>query len=173
MFLPLILVERQFSIVQASLMFTAYGVPNMFSRFIFGAIMDHPRVDCLVLNAISFISNAILLSIFAITDNFTALIIIVGLTGILNAPFQVNTSIALGKMLPIQKIASASGHSSLAMGIGGIIGPVGAGYIFDHTKDHRVIIFLEALGFFLSGVACLVTYFLNNRRPNVNFYNKF
>ena len=173
MFLPLILVEHQFSIVQASLMFTAYGVPNMFSRFIFGAIMDHPRVDCLVLNAISFISNAIILSIFAITDNFTALIIIVGLTGILNAPFQVNTSIALGKMLPIQKIASASGYSALAMGIGQIIGPVGAGYLFDHTEDHRFIVFLEALGFFLSGVACLMTYFLNGRHPKKGLYTKF
>ena len=172
-FLPIILVEHQFSMVQASLMFTVYGVTDTFSRFIFGAIMDHPRVDCLVLNGISFISNAINLCIFAFCDNVTALIILVGLVGIFTAPFQVNTSIALGQMLPIQKLASAYGHASLAMGIGGFIGPVIAGYIFDHIKEYRVIVFLEALGFFLSGVACLVTYFLNNRRPNVNFYNKF
>ena len=173
MFLPVILVQHQFSMVQASIIVAVDGVLNMFSCFIFGAIMDHPRVDCLVSNAISFVNNAIFLCIFTFYDNLTVLIIVVGLMPIFNAPFQVNTSIVLGEMLPKEKLASAFGNVSLTIGIAGVIGPVGAGYIFDQTKDYRVIVFLEALGFFLSGVACLMTYFLNGRRPKVDIYTKF
>ena len=164
MLLPIILVAHQFTMMQASLMFTVIGVPNTFSRVIFGAVMDHPRVDCLVLNAISSTMVAIILCIFAFYDAFMVVIILLGLLGVMIAPFQVNTAIALGKLIPLEEVASGYGKCSIAYGVSGIIGPILAGYIFDHTEDHRVVVFLVALGNLLCGVTCLITYFLNVSR---------
>ena len=164
MFLPSILIERQFAMAQASLMLTVIGVPNMFFRIIAGALMDHPKVDAVFLNAIGFILVSIILCVFAFYDNYTVLMILGGLCGINFAPYQVNTSIALGQMLPTEKVASASGKSMFIMGLGNIIGPVLAGYIFDNTKDNRNVLFFEAVSFLLSGIACLVTTYINVRR---------
>ena len=166
MFLPIILVEHHFSMKQGSLMFIVIGIPNMFFRVIFGAIMDHPRVDCLVLNAISSTAFTIIMGMFTFYDTFMVLIILLGLVGVTIAPFQVNTTIALAQMLPLEKVASGYGICSFAFGIAGIFGPVLAGYIFDHTTDHRVLVLLVALGNLLCGVACLITYYLNVRRKN-------
>ena len=147
-------------------MFIVIGIPNMFFRVIFGAIMDHPRVDCLVLNAISSTVFTIIMGMFTFYDTFMVLIILLGLVGVTIAPFQVNTTIALAQMLPLEKVASGYGICSFAFGIAGIFGPVLAGYIFDHTTDHRVLVLLVAFGNLLCGVACLITYYLNVRRKN-------
>ena len=164
MFLPIILIENQFSMSQASIMLSVIGVPNMFSRIIVGAIMDHPRVDCVLLNFIGFTLVSIILCVFAFSDNYTVLLVLAALLGINFAPYQVNTSIALGQMLPTEKVASGSGKCMCIMGIASIIGPVLTGYIFDNTKDHKIIIFMIAFGFFVSGLTCLITTCIHVRR---------
>ena len=164
MFLPIILIENQFSMSQASIMLSVIGVPNMFSRIIVGAIMDHPRVDCVLLNFIGFTLVSIILCVFAYSDNYTVLLVLAALLGINFAPYQVNTSIALGQMLPTEKVASGSGKCMCIMGIASIIGPVLTGYIFDNTKDHKIIIFMIAFGFFVSGLTCLITTCIHVRR---------
>ena len=164
MFLPIILIENQFSMSQASIMLSVIGVPNMFSRIIVGAIMDHPRVDCVLLNFIGFTLVSIILCVFAFSDNYTVLLVLAALLGINFAPYQVNTSIALGQMLPTEKVASGSGKCMCVMGIASIIGPVLTGYIFDNTKNHKIIIFMIAFGFFVSGLTCLITTCIHVRR---------
>ena len=164
MFLPIILIENQFSMSQASILLSVIGVPNMFSRIIVGAIMDHPRVDCVLLNFIGFTLVSIILCVFAFSDNYTVLLVLAALLGVNFAPYQVNTSIALGQMLPTEKVASGSGKCMCIMGIASIIGPVLTGYIFDNTKDHKIIIFMIAFGFFVSGLTCLITTCIHVRR---------
>ena len=163
-FLPVILVEHQFTMSQASLMFTAIGIPNMFSRVIVGAMMDHPKICALFLNAIGFTICSGILCVFAFNDNYIVLMVLGGLVGVTFSPYQVNTSIALGEMLPTEKVASGSGKSSFVMGVASISGPVLAGYIYDNSQDHKIIVFVEAIGLFLSGIACLVSSCINSRR---------
>ena len=170
-FLPVILVEHHFSMSQASLMFTAIGIPNMFSRVIVGAMMDHPKICPLILNAIGFTICSGILCVFAFYDNYIVLMVLGGLVGITFSPYQVNTSIALGEMLPTEKVASGAGKSSFVMGVASISGPVLAGYIYDNFQDHQIIVFAEALGLLLSGIACLVSSCINSRRKKTKLSN--
>ena len=163
-FLPVVLVERQFTMSQASLMFIAIGVPNMISRVVVGAIMDHPKICSLMLNAITFTICSGILCTIAFFDNYIVLLVLGGCIGITFSPYQVNTSIALGKMLPIEKLATGCGRCGFVMGVASIAGPVLAGYIFDNYQDSRIILFVEAGTLFLSGVACLVSSCINSRR---------
>ena len=166
-FLPVILVEKNFSMSEASLVFTAIGVPNMISRVAVGAVMDHPKVCSLMLNAVGFTICSGVLCAFAFFDDYTILLVLAGLVGVTFSPYQVNTSIALGEMLPTEKVATGSGRSSLVMGVASISGPVLAGYIFDNFQDHRIILFVEAAGLFLGGAACLVASCINSKRKKI------
>ena len=95
---------------------------------------------------------------------FIVLMILGGLIGIGFAPYEIGISISLGQMLPMEKVAAASGKCFLFMGIGAVVGPVSAGYIYDNTKDHKIILFLEALGLFIGGITCFTTAFIHNRQ---------
>merc|ERR1711894_419776 len=132
---------------------------GMFARVIVGAMMDHPKIDSLFLNAIAFITCAPILCVFAFSKDYTTLMILAGFCGLNFAPFNVNTSIVLGEMLPTEKIASGFGKSNFVMGVGSIAGPVLAGYVFDNTQNYRIIVFIEAFGFFLGGIACLISFY--------------
>ena len=71
-------------------------------------------------------------------------------------------------MLPIEQVASACGSMSLAQGIGNIMGPPLAGYIYDHSTDHKIILFIIAIGYIISGISCSLSGYLLNRTRNVN-----
>ena len=84
------------------------------------------------------------------------------------APHQIGMSIVIGEMLPIEKVASACGLMSLAQGIGTIIGPPLGGFIYDNSKDHKVIFFMIAIGYIISGISCWLSGYLYNRERKVN-----
>ena len=94
--------------------------------------------------------------------------VLTGAIGVLLAPFQIGMAIVIGEMLPIEKVASACGLMSLAQGIGTIIGPPLAGFIYDNSKDHKVIFFMIAIGYIISGISCWLSGYLYNREKKVN-----
>ena len=64
----------------------------------------------------------------------------------------------------MEKAASACGLMSFAQGIGNILGPPLAGFIYDHSKDHTVIFFITAIGYVMSGVSVWLSGCMFNRR---------
>ena len=82
--------------------------------------------------------------------------ILSGVGGLLIAPFHIGMAIVLGEMLPINKVASVSGMMSLAQGIGNLVGPPLAGFIYDNTNYHAIIFYIVAAGYLLSAISCLV-----------------
>ena len=79
------------------------------------------------------------------------------------APHQIGMSIVIGEMLPIEKVASACGLMSLAQGIGIILGPPLAGFIYDHFTDQAIIFVLMAVGYVLSAITCWFSGYLYSR----------
>ena len=75
------------------------------------------------------------------------------------APFQIGMAIIVGEMLPIEKVASVCGIISLAQGVGNMIGPPLAGYIYDHSKSHTTIFFIVAIGYICSSISCWLSGF--------------
>ena len=78
--------------------------------------------------------------------------------GIANAPYNVSLSIILGALLPVEKVASAFGILSLVQGVGCILGPVMGGFIYDTTKDDKLILFLAAIGWFIGAFSTCMSY---------------
>ena len=168
MFLPILLIDHGFSLKQASLILMIYGITNTVARVIVGASMDHPRVNNFILTAAGLFLQAILILIFPFCDQFNILMVCSGIIGIAVAPFEIGMAVLVGEMLPIEKVASACGILYFAQGIGSIIGPPLAGFIYDNSKYHTVIFFLIAIGYIISGVTCWLSGYMHTKRTRNN-----
>ena len=140
------------------------GITNTVARVIVGASMDHPRVNTFILTAAGLFLQAIIIFIFPFCEQFNILMVFSGIIGIGQAPFDIGMAILVGEMLPIEKVASACGILSFAQGIGSIIGPPIAGFIYDNSKEHTVIFFLIAIGYIISGVTCWLSGYMHTKR---------
>ena len=74
--------------------------------------MDHPRINCLLLNAATFVVGGIVVCIFPFSDDYTTLMILGGIIGLMMASYPVCFSIAVGQMVPKEKVASVAGKIS-------------------------------------------------------------
>ena len=164
MFIPILLIDLGFTLTQASLIVMVSGITNTISRVISGSIMDHRRINNFILISTGLIIQAILLCIYPFCNKFIILIILSGIGGFLIAPFHIGMAIVLGELLPIEKVASVSGLMSLAQGMGNLVGPPLAGYIYDHSGDHSIIFYIVATGYILSAISCWLAGYLYKRR---------
>ena len=164
MFIPILLIDSGFTLKQASLIVMVSGITNTISRVISGSIMDHQRINNFILISTGLIIQAILLCIYPFCNNFIILMILSGIGGFIIAPFHIGMAIVLGELLPIEKVASVSGLMSLAQGIGNLVGPPLAGYIYDHSDDHSIIFYIVATGYILSAITCWLAGYLYKKR---------
>ena len=165
MFIPILLMDLGFTIYQASLVIMVNGITNLIGRVVSGFFMDRPWMNNFILTAIGFFVVAAVLCAFPFCNNFAMLMAFSGAIGVLMAPYQIGMSIILGEMLPLEKAATSSGLMSVAMGIGSIMGPPIAGFIYDYSKNSTIIFFIIATGFFIGGISCwLAGSFHNNRK---------
>ena len=167
MFLPSILLEHNITLAQSSLMLTAVNVVNTFSRVAMGALMDHPKINCLLLNAATFVVGGIVVCIFPFSDDYTTLMILGGIIGLMMASYPVCFSIAVGQMVPKEKVASVAGKISFGMGLGSVTGPVIAGFIFDYTNNHAILLFYDAAAFLLTALCACAAGLIHMKRQKV------
>ena len=118
MFIPILLLDLGFTLKDASFIVMVSGITNTVSRVISGSIMDQSRVNNFILICTGLSVQAILLCFYPFCNQFTILMILSGVGGLLIAPFHIGMAIVLGEMLPINKVASVSGMMSLAQGSG-------------------------------------------------------
>ena len=98
------------------------------------------------------------------TQEYMVLMALGVVFGIVNSPYNVGLSIIIGEMLPVEKVAASFGKFALVQGLGCIVGPVVAGLIYDTTKDHKLILYLAATGFFIGAVTTWLSSFLYKKR---------
>ena len=168
MFLPILLMDLGFTLEDASFMVMVSGITNTISRFVSGFIMDHPRLNKFLFISIGLFLQAIILFLYPFCDQYIVLMIFSGLSGALIAPFQIGMAIIVGEMLPVEKVASVCGIISLAQGVGSMVGPPLAGFIYDHAKNHIIIFFIVGLGYVCSGVSCWLSGYLYYRCKKID-----
>ena len=153
--LPSIVVHNGFSMWQAIVVLTTIGVANSVSRMVIGTVvMDHPNVDSCLLTGVAFFFQGILLCVLPFTFQYEYLLAYGVIIGVSNAPYWVGFSIALGRMVPLKKVAPTCGFMSIAQGVGSFVGPPIAGLVFDATENYSLIIYIIAIGYLISGISC-------------------
>ena len=168
MFLPTLLLECGFSLGEASLMLTTIGISNTVFRITVGALMDHPRVNPALLTTAGFILQGIIQCILPFLDSYVMFLVFGGVIGITQAPYNVGLSIILGEIVPMEKIASTFGKMALFQGIGAIVGPSVAGFIYDETNNVKLLFFIAAGINFIGAIVCGLSVYIYNKSKNVN-----
>ena len=161
---PSILLRNGFSMKEASALLTIIGVANSVPRIFMGPLMDHPQVNSCLLIGAGFFIEALVLCVLPFTFDYTYLIIYGIIIGISNCPYWVGLSGALGRMVPLEKVASTCGIMSIAQGLGSTVGPPIAGLVFDATQNYSFVLYIIAFGLIISGVSCCcATYMYQNQ----------
>ena len=93
-----------------------------------------------------------------------------GVIGIIQAPYNVGLSIILGEIVPMKNIASTFAKMALFQGIGSIVGPSIAGLIYDITKNINVLFLIAASINIIGGMACASS-ILISRRTKIKAFN--
>ena len=163
MYLPSILLEQDISLAQASIMLTVVNIVNTIFRVSFGALMDHPKINCLLLNSFTFVIGAVIVCIFPFFKSYSMLMVLGGINGAMLATYPVCLSIAIGQMVPTEKLPSVAGKLSFGMGIGSLIGPVLGGFIFDYSKNPMMLSFYNAAAYFLTAIFACASALLHRR----------
>ena len=170
MLLPSILTHNGFSLKEASIVLTVIGVSNTIPRTFMGTLMDHPHVNSCLLIGAGFFLKAIVICVLPFTFQYKYLLFYGVVIGISNSPYWVGLSIAIGRMVPMRKVASTCSLMSIAQGLGSIIGPPTAGFVFDITDSYSHVIYMIAVGYIISGFTCCAASYIYNRR---NKWRKF
>ena len=153
--LPSIIVHNGFSMWQATVVLTTIGIANSVSRIFIGTVvMDHPNVDSCLLTGVAFFFQGMLLCVLPFTFQYEYLLAYGVIIGVSNSPYWVGLSIALGRMVPLKKVAPTCGFMSIAQGLGSFVGPPIAGLVFDATGSYSLIIYIIAIGYLISGISC-------------------
>ena len=84
--------------------------------------------------------------------------------GVSNSPYWVGLSIALGRMVPLKKVAPTCGFMSIAQGVGSFVGPPVAGLVFDATENYSLIIYIIAIGYIISGISCCAAAYAHEKQ---------
>ena len=172
MYLPSILLEKDISMAQASIMLTVVNIVNTIFRVSFGALMDHPKINCLLLNGLTFILGGVAVCVFPFINNYSILMVLGGINGAMIATYPVCLSVALGQMLETDKLASVAGKLSVGMGLGSLVGPVFGGYIFDYTQNVKMISFYNASAYFLTSLFACMSALLHRRSLKHTYSDK-
>ena len=158
------LLENGFSMRQASILLTIIGMANSIPRTFMGSLMDHSRINSCLLIGAGFLVEALVLCVLPFTFDYSYLIVYGIIIGVSNCPYWVGLSGALGRMVPMEKVASTCGTMSIAQGLGSAVGPPIAGLVFDATQSYSFVLYIIAIGLIISGTSCCCATYMNRTR---------
>ena len=161
---PSMLLKNGFSMRQASVLLTIIGMANSIPRIFMGSLMDHPRINSCLLIGAGFLVEALVLCVLPFTFDYSYLIVYGIIIGVSNCPYWVGLSGALGRMVPMEKVASTCGTMSIAQGLGSAVGPPIAGIVFDATQSYSFVLYIIAIGLIISGTSCCCATYMNRTR---------
>ena len=108
--------------------------------------------------------EALILCVLPFTFDYSHLIVYGIIIGVSNCPYWVGLSSALGRMVPMEKVASICGTMSISQGLGSAVGPPIAGLVFDATQNHSFVLYIIAIGLIISGTSCCCANYMSRTR---------
>ncbi|KAJ8923171.1 hypothetical protein NQ315_001725 [Exocentrus adspersus] len=147
----------------ASLVISVIGITNTIGMVVLGLVGDRLNVAktyaiCLILCGIS------VLSMMYFTDNFILLNINAGLFGLFFASCFSLSPALMSSLVPLNGFTMAYGLGLLCEGIGNLIGPPLAGFLFDITLSWELSFYQAGFWIIVSGLLVGTIALTENRR---------
>ncbi|KRY20304.1 Monocarboxylate transporter 12, partial [Trichinella patagoniensis] len=147
---------------QASLLVSITGIVNMFAMLIFGALADREAINNICFYGISTcVCGCVVLSMPWL-NCYWQYCIACGTFGFFISANYTLTSIILVDLLTLSDFVYSYGIMTMIQGIGTLIGPPLAGFLYDLTSNYYVTFHVGGSGILLSGVLVLMIFCLDS-----------
>ncbi|KRZ10904.1 Monocarboxylate transporter 12 [Trichinella zimbabwensis] len=147
---------------QASLLVSITGIVNMFAMLIFGALADREAINNICFYGLSTcVCGCIVLSMPWL-NCYWQYCIACGTFGFFISANYTLTSIILVDLLTLSDFVYSYGIMTMIQGIGTLIGPPLAGFLYDLTSNYYVTFHVGGSGILLSGVLVLMIFCLES-----------
>ncbi|KAK6623783.1 hypothetical protein RUM44_010639 [Polyplax serrata] len=157
--------RRGYTEVEASFLLSIIGVANFFGMIGLGWAGDQPWMNvtktyavCLTLCGLTCIFMPIA------TDSFNALAALSGLFGLFFASNYSFTPSIVVQLIPLERFTTAYGLILLCQGIGCLVGPPLAGWIFDMMGEWDLSFYLAGGWIIFSAILTILIQFTKNRK---------
>uniref|UniRef100_A0A8D8TUN4 Monocarboxylate transporter 14 n=1 Tax=Cacopsylla melanoneura TaxID=428564 RepID=A0A8D8TUN4_9HEMI len=156
--------NRGLSKEEATSILSYIGVTNTIGMVVLGWACDQPWLNVKKTYAVCLIGcglSTVMMPFFA--TNYYALLVTCLSFGVFFASNFSCTPIILVELVPLDRFATAYGLTLLAQGIGNLVGPPLAGWVFDVTQVWDYSFFLAGFWIVISGVLIAIIPFTENK----------
>ncbi|KAL0278499.1 UNVERIFIED_CONTAM: hypothetical protein PYX00_000310 [Menopon gallinae] len=159
------LTRNDYTEVEASHLLSIIGVTNCIGMVALGWAGDQPWVNVMKTYAACLILCGICCLLMpATTPNYTVLAVVSAFFGLFFASNYSFTPTILVELIPLERFTTAYGLTLLCQGIGNLLGPPLAGWIFDITNNWELSFYMAGLWIIISGVLVILIPMTKNRR---------
>ncbi|ESO12384.1 hypothetical protein HELRODRAFT_63243 [Helobdella robusta] len=137
---------------QLSLLISIVGILNTVGRIFFGWLADRKFVNRLMLYNTVLVLCGLFTIASSLCTNFALMSLYAGSFGLLIGVYVCLTPVVLVDLLGLEKLSNAFGVVLLFQGIGGVVGPPLAGYIYDRTNNYDHSFYFVGVAILISGL---------------------
>ncbi|ESO83822.1 hypothetical protein LOTGIDRAFT_169057 [Lottia gigantea] len=139
---------------KSAMLMSSIGAANLCGRFALGATANHPRVNVIVLYAVSNIISGVASICFAFSgSSYIALVFLAVVFGFFTACFGALLPPILVELLGIRRFSNGYGCLLIFMAIGQLMGGPFAGFLYDTTGTYEVSFFIAGGTLIIAGLA--------------------
>ncbi|XP_049857262.1 monocarboxylate transporter 13-like isoform X2 [Schistocerca gregaria] len=149
-------VEMGISENDASLLISALGLLNMVGMVILGWMGDRPKVNAVAVYAVCMTVCGLCTAVVPLVHTYIGLMIIACIFGLSISANYTLASIILVEMVSLERFTNGYGLLLLVQGLGNIIGPPLAGWLYDISGSYDLSFYLAGLFIILSGLLLFV-----------------
>ncbi|XP_070534766.1 monocarboxylate transporter 12-like [Ptychodera flava] len=144
--------------LQASFLFTIIGICSLIGNIVHGSIVDCGKFPPLLMFSSHVFLAGISLMLVPIGDSFPVFAVLFVVFGYSVGVYFPVVPICLTKRLGVQNLATALGWVFLAIGLGDILGPPLAGWLFDISSNYNYCFIMAGTLDILAAVTVLLYY---------------
>jgi len=148
----------------AAFLISIAGITNTIGRIVFGIVSNNDKVSRLHVYAFSCIICGAFTVVYPLFTTYISMVCYVAAFSVSIAGYLCLTSVLLCDLLGVERLANSLGVCLLVQGVGLLVGPPFAGFLYDWTKSYDSSFIVAGLLLAASGAVLLPIPLLNKCR---------
>ena len=163
-FFASLLLEKGFTLTQASMIASVVGVTGIIGSIVFGILTDKTKIDALTMSCITMGLMCVTTLSLTFTNQHALLWIFSVCNGFVRNTFMSLGSVLMFDILPYDDYPKAIAYAGVFQGVATIAGPPFAGYFFSISQSYTITFYISSGSALLCAILYTVADVLNIRK---------